>query len=302
MPPSEFELIDRFFRARSVVRADVAVGIGDDAAVVRMPRDCELVAAAGTVTPDTQDPNILNPESIGHRALALPLCRLAGCGATPAWATLALSLPSTDERWLDGFSKGLSGLARRFGVQLVGGDTTRGPMIATIIVTGTVPCGQRLDSKGAGAGDSIWVTGSLGAYATEPGGSARTHLEFPEPPVAAGPAARGLASAAGDLCAGLGNGLAQMLTASSVGATLHLDRLPVPGWLHKILGETGAWHPALSEGGDHELCFTVDASKRAALVDALRESGVVISEIGSVNAEPGIRCTLGDHPVSGPGD
>jgi thiamine-monophosphate kinase len=162
MPPGEFELINRHFMRRGAARDDVRVGVGDDAAVVAARPGSELVLALDTVVAGAHFPPELDARLVGHRVLAVNLSDLAAMGADPAWALLGLTLPSAEERWLTGFSAGLDALAQRFDVELVGGDTTRGPLSATIALAGFVPSGQALRRRGARPGDDIWVSGTPG--------------------------------------------------------------------------------------------------------------------------------------------
>ena len=172
----EFELIRRFFLRHPVrdPQSGVILGIGDDAAVLTLPPDTELVAAVDTIVAGRHFPDGTDARSIGHRALAVNLSDLAAMGATPAWATLALTVPSVDLAWLERFSAGLLDLADTYGVALVGGDTTRGPLTVTVQIMGHVPRGTALRRSGARAGDLLAVTGTLGdagaglAFATAP--------------------------------------------------------------------------------------------------------------------------------------
>ena len=230
----EFELIRRFFLRGAAQRkgAGVILGIGDDAAVLALPPDTELVAAVDTLVEGRHFPAATDARSIGHRALAVNLSDLAAMGATPAWATLALTLPAVDEVWLERFSAGLLDLADAHGVALVGGDTTRGPLTLSVQILGHVARGTALRRGGARAGDVLAVTGTLGdagaglAYLTAPPPAAdRTAIaqlirrfDYPEPRVQFGAAARGVATAAMDLSDGLAGDLPKLAAASGLAA------------------------------------------------------------------------------------
>ena len=158
----EFELIGRYFARVGAERADVALGVGDDAALLRVPEGSELVAAVDTLVEGRHFPAGANPRSVGHRALAVNLSDIAAMGAAPAWATLALTLPGADAGWLDGFARGFGDLALAHGVTLVGGDTTAGPLTISVQILGHVPRASALRRGGGKAGDVLAVTGTLG--------------------------------------------------------------------------------------------------------------------------------------------
>ncbi len=255
-----------------------------------------------------------DPAALGHKALAVNLSDLAAMGAEPAWAMLALTLPSADETWLEGFAGGFCALAREHGVALIGGDTTRGPLSITVQVQGFAPAGQALRRDGARAGDTIHVTGTLGdaglalrfadqapaSLAREDLGWLRGRLDRPAPRVAVGMALRGRARAAIDVSDGLLADLGHILAASGVGATLWLDRLPLSAPFRRGIaalaradgvGEDDlAATVALSAGDDYELCFT--AAAEAAIGDDV--AGTRCAAIGVIEAEPGLRCLRRD--------
>ena len=215
---NEFELIQKYFAHQPLARADVVLGIGDDAAVLEVPVGQQLVISTDALVSGVHFPEHTDPEAIGHKALAVNLSDLAAMGATPAWFTLNLSLPRADPAWLEGFCRGLFALAVQHGVQLVGGDTTRGPLTIGIQICGLVPRGQALTRVGARAGDRVYVTGVLGDAAIgllfaqgklelpeEYRANVLARLNRPQPRVAAGERLRGLASACIDLSDGLGS-------------------------------------------------------------------------------------------------
>ncbi|HRD65851.1 MAG TPA: thiamine-phosphate kinase [Candidatus Competibacter sp.] len=305
---SEFSLIDRYFAAQGLQRADVALGIGDDCALLLPPPDQQLVVTLDTLVADVHFFAGADPEGIGHKALAVNLSDLAAMGATPAWATLALTLPEADENWLKRFCRGLFALADRYGVQLVGGDTTHGPAtVITIQAHGFVPPGQALRRDGAKPGDGIYVTGTPGdaglalaaAYGKTTVGAAyrayiQTRLERPEPRIAQGLALRGVASAAIDISDGLAQDLGHLLERSSAGARLEVDQLPLSSALTASLDRDAAIFTALASGDDYELCFTVPPERTAQLEALATDWDCCCTRIGVIAAESGLRLVRAD--------
>ena len=221
-----------------------------------------------------------DPESLGHKLLAVNLSDLAAMGAEPKWATLALTLPRCDEVWLQGFARGFFDLAARYGIELIGGDTTRGPLTITVQALGLVARDRALRRSGALPGDLIYLTGELGAAGLGlrilQGGtaiedpSAIRRLERPEPRVDIGLKLRGLANSCIDVSDGLAADLWHILEASGVGATLDWEQLPLPDGVRRYLAETGDWRMPLSAGYDYELCFTVPPANGDELESRLR--------------------------------
>jgi thiamine-monophosphate kinase len=297
---NEFALIERFFAAQPVARADVVLGIGDDAALTRVPPGQELALTTDTLVAGVHFLADAEPADLGYRALAVNLSDLAAMGAEPAWFLLNLTLPVPDERWLTGFCAGLYELARAHGAQLVGGNTARGPLNIGITAAGLVPAGAALTRRGALAGDRVYVTGELGdaalalrhrlgvyPLAAADFAAVRPRLDRPTARVAQGLKLRGLASAAIDVSDGLLADLGHVLAASGVGARLELARLPLSATYRAHLNAVG-WEPALAHGDDYELCFTVPAA-RVAAVEALRpQLGCRLSAIGEIVAAPGL--------------
>jgi len=300
---AEFELIERI-RARAPGRADVILGIGDDAALLQVPAGHELVLSTDTLVAGVHFPDGSAAADIGWKALAVNLSDLAAMAATPAWVTLALTLPEADADWLDAFLDGFCELADEHAVALVGGDTTRGPLSITIAAHGLVPAGQALRRDGAGANDDIWVTGTLGDAAGglrqwRAGGiqsaKLRHRLDRPTPRVAAGVALRGLASAAIDLSDGLAGDLAHVLRRSGVGAELELGRLPTSRTLAEhFADEAERWRLQLGGGDDYELCFSAPPANALAIEQALAACELPATVIGRITAEPGLRLLAPD--------
>ena len=303
----EFGLIQRI-RERAGQRADVVLGIGDDAAILRVPAGSELVVSTDTLVAGVHFPDDTGAADIGWKSLAVNLSDLAAMGAEPAWMTLALTLPDADAEWLDGFLDGFVELANLHGVALVGGDTTRGPLAITIGAHGLVPAGTALRRDGAHDNDDIWVTGSLGDAA---GGLAqwrargpvsaklRHRLDRPTPRVAAGLALRGLANSAIDISDGLVADLGHVLLASGgLGAQLDLGRLPTARTLAEHFpDDAGRWRLQLAGGDDYELCFTARPADALAIEQALAACDTLATVVGRVGGEPGVRlATPDDQP------
>jgi thiamine-monophosphate kinase len=309
MSLGEFDLIDTFFRrpaGQGPRRA--AVGNGDDCAVLAPAAGMQLAISTDTLVEGRHFLSTVDPGRLGHKALAVNLSDLAACGAQPLGFTLSLTLPRVDAAWLKAFARGLFDLADEHDCELVGGDTTAGPLAIGITVFGEVPAGQALLRSGARPDDDIWVSGMLGEarlaleafrgtlHPSLPGeafDAVRLVMESPDPRVALGVGLRGLASAAIDVSDGLLGDLGHILRRSGVGAALVLDALPVSPWL--------AARPAaeqldciLAGGDDYELAFTAPAGARPrihALGDAL---GLALTRVGRIEAEPGLRLWRGE--------
>lgn len=295
--PGEFELIARHFAALTQRRADVVLGVGDDAALLDPPPGQELVVTVDTLALGVHFFADCPPAALGHKALAVNLSDLAAMGAEPAWALLALTLPTPDEAWLTQFAAGFAAIARQFDLSLVGGDTCRGPLAVTITALGYVPRGQALRRSGARPGDGVYVSGEIGAAGlavrarrgeiTLPAALA-THaarrLDYPQPRVALGLALRGLASAAIDVSDGLLADLGHICASSGVGARLELARLPLPdGALAVATRES-----LVGSGDDYELCFTVPPRHEPALGALAAKVGCAVTRIGRIEAAPGL--------------
>ena len=305
MALSEFDLIDRFFRRCGAAREDVALGVGDDAALLQVPADMELALTMDTLVEGVHFLAGSDPYSLGHKTLAVNLSDLAAMGAEPAWATLALTLPRSDQAWLEAFSEGFCGLARESGVQLVGGDTTRGPLALSVEAKGLVPAGKALRRGGARPGDLVYVSGDLGdaalalralrdGLAVDDLDYLRDRLERPKPRLALGRGLRGLATAAIDISDGLAADLGHILDASGVGAAIKLDRLPLSDPLVAHIGRSGDWSLPLSGGDDYELCFTMPQGNLEELEELAVELPHRIHPIGSITKKPGLQIQAAD--------
>jgi thiamine-monophosphate kinase len=293
---TEFELIRRYFQ-RPPRDPQVAVGVGDDAAVVRVADGHELVLAVDMMVESRHFLPGTDPESLGHKVLAVNLSDLAAMGARPRWALLAGALPDSDASWLEAFSRGLFGLADAHGVALIGGDTTRGPRNLCLTIAGEVPIGRAVLRKGAAPGDDVWVSGTLGdamlALAalqeriTLPAidfAATRRRLERPEPRVALGQALRGVATAMLDVSDGLTGDLTHVLDASEVGAVIEVGRVPRSSALNaKLAGAERelALRCLLAGGDDYELCFTAPPAMRDR-IQMLATAEVPLARVGTI--------------------
>ncbi|MDH0851575.1 MULTISPECIES: thiamine-phosphate kinase [Delftia] len=308
----EFDLIRRFFQ-RPVRRA--ALGVGDDCALLAPAPGMQLAVSSDMLVEGRHFFADVDPRLLGHKSLAVNLSDLAACGARPLAFTLALSLPRADAAWTEAFAAGLLALADAHGCELVGGDTTQGPLNICITVFGEVPPGQALLRSGARAGDDIWVSGSLGdarlaleallGHTTLPPGTlaaARQRLEAPTPRVALGQALRGIASSALDVSDGLLGDLGHILEQSRVGASLD-TRLITPlldAGRHTPLAIDLLHQCTLSGGDDYELCFTAPADRRDAVQAAGRDSATRVTRIGCIEEQPGLRLIGPDGAAMAP--
>ncbi|MGZ8240265.1 MAG: thiamine-phosphate kinase [Methylobacter sp.] len=292
MPVSEFALIQRFFTKQKVKNPSTRLSIGDDCALLSIPDGYELA-----VTTDTMVENVhffagADPVQLGHKLLAVNLSDLAGMGAKPVSVMLALTLPEIDENWLTAFTKGFLALAERYSVDLIGGDTTSGPLTLTVQAMGLVPKGRALLRSTARPGDFIYLTGCLGnaglglkikqGYCCTDPETALRRFNQPDPQVEASLALRDIASACIDVSDGLASDLGHILEQSHVGACLDWDELPLSDAVLTYINETGDWTMPLVAGDDYELCFTVNPEKAAKLT-------INCSKIGVIEPEPGLR-------------
>jgi thiamine-monophosphate kinase len=294
--PSEFDLIKRFFTRPS---RSAVLGVGDDAALLQPTPGRQLAVSADMLVAGRHFFAEADPEALGHKALAVNLSDMAAMGALPRWALLSVALPEADETWLAAFARGFLGLAEAHGVELVGGDTTRGPLNLSVTILGEVTPGRALRRDAAQIGDDIWVSGQLGGAAlglqhlrgeiSLADAAARDCLERlhrPQPRVALGTALAGLAHAGIDISDGLLADLGHILERSGVGARLHLDALPIAPPLAGRADRIVAC--ALNGGDDYELCITAPQAQRAALIAAADKAGVAVCRIGEILAGPGL--------------
>lgn len=289
MSSGEFDLIARI-AARVAGRADVVLGIGDDAALLQPAAGMQLVATTDALNAGVHFFPDVAAADLGWKALAVNLSDLAAMGAQPAWCTLSLSLPQPDARWVDGFLDGFLALAARHGVALAGGDTTRGPLAVCVTALGQVEAGHALRRDGARAGDDIWVTGMPGEAAAALqamlAGAAvdralRVRLERPTPRIEAGRALLGLAHACVDVSDGLLADLGHLCARSGVGAVIERNALPVSPALARF-GAALRWSWQLGGGDDYELCFTAPPARRDQVQQAMDLVGLQATVIGRI--------------------
>jgi thiamine-monophosphate kinase len=303
----EFEIIARYF-TRDGRDPDVVIGVGDDAAVLAI--DGLMAVTVDTLVAGVHFPDGMAPHLLGYRLMAVNLSDLAAMGAEPRWCTLALTLPSADEAWLEGFSRGLFELAERYGVSLVGGDLTRGPLTLTLQLMGRIERSRMLTRAGGHVGDDIYVTGTLGdssagiALIMErsqvPVGSAAAALkqrfERPVPRVGAGLALGPLATAAIDISDGLLADLGHVCKASGCGATIDVERVPLSAELLSLFPPQEALAHALGGGDDYELLFTAPPSGAEDIEAALEASGTPCRRIGQLVEGHAVVCRRDGEP------
>ena len=290
MALAEFDLIRRYFAVYQPQNQQTQLGIGDDCALVNLPADCQLAVTTDTMVENVHFFADVDPAALGHKLLAVNLSDLAAMGAEPFAVTLALTLPKINPDWLAGFSQGFMRLAQTHQVDLIGGDTTSGPLCLTVQALGKLPRGSALIRSGAQAGDLIYVTGCLGDaglglkikqgyYCKEPQ-SALERFNWPQPRLAQGLALRGLASACIDISDGLAADLGHILEQSGVGASLNWDNLPLSAAVKDYIESTNDWQLPLTAGDDYELCFTIPPHLASQLCFECYCVGVIEAEAG----------------------
>lgn len=301
MASREFSLIDNYFKGKGHQRKDVVLGIGDDCALLSVNENTLLAVTTDTLVSGVHFLADMDPRAIGHKAVAVNLSDLAAMGADQAWLSLALTLPDANDKWLAEFAGAVIEVCDYYGVTLVGGDTTRGPLSVTITAQGKIPAGKQLTRSGAKPGDWLYVTGSLGdaglglALLQGREEASSDHREYlinrhcyPTPRLLAGQALRGVASSAIDISDGLASDLGHILKASHCGANLFLDKLPLSQALLGTVSLEAAWHYALGAGDDYELLFTVPEAQKGALDTALAHCGVKHSCVGQLRGGEGV--------------
>jgi thiamine-monophosphate kinase len=304
----EFDLIDRYFK-RPLRRN--ALGVGDDCALLSPAAGMQLAVSCDMLVEGRHFLSTVDPFKLGHKALAVNLSDLAACGAKPLAFTLALAMPRAEEAWLEPFSRGLLALADAHGCELVGGDTTRGPLTICVTVFGEVPQGQALLRSGARAGDDLYVSGTLGdarlalevfrgtlSVAGEVFEKARARMEQPTPRVALGQALRGIATSAIDISDGLLGDLGHVLRQSGVGALIQTELAAGLLAAASQLDADRRLEYVLAGGDDYELAFTAPPARREAVQAAAKKSDTAVTRIGQIESAAGIRLLDGQgQPV-----
>lgn len=299
---SEFDIIAQFF-TRSYNRPDVILGVGDDAAIVAPKAGQQLVITTDTLISGVHFPSHTQAIDIGYKALAVNLSDIAAMGATPLYATLALTMPNSDRAWIQNFATGFFELAEQSQTALLGGDLTCGPLTITIQLIGSVPPLQAITRGGAKAGDRIFVTGQLGAAGLglqiAQQQCALTNLQAttevlnalnrPTPRLAVGTALRGIAHSMCDISDGLCQDLSHILERSYVGAKLWLDKIPIHPVVRTEISAIAALKLALTAGDDYELCFTAPKSAQPKLKEIALATNCPITEIGIIVKDQGLQ-------------
>jgi len=298
MSSSEFELIKKYFQNLTHEDSSIQCGIGDDAAIVKIPRDMDVVLSIDTLLQGTHFPSETDPFDIGYKALAVNLSDMAAMGAVPKWVLLSISLPENDEAWLEKFASGFLELAKQHSVSLIGGDMSRGPLSITLQIQGLVP-------TDTAKSDLIYVTGSLGdagvgldiiqgklSIGNEYEAFFLNSLNRPEVSVEAGLCLREFASSAIDISDGLIADLGHILDASHVGAAIEVKKIPLSEAMLNCIDEKTAWDYALISGDDYKLCFTASAAQHELIINTFKEINILVSCIGKIKGENGLQLKI----------
>ena len=301
--PSEFDIIRQYFTSKEF-RADVVIGIGDDAAVLTVPKGHQLVQSVDTLVAGVHFPVETSPQDIAHKALAVNLSDMAAMGAEPTWFTLAITLPDDDDVWLTSFSQSLSILAKIYNVQLVGGDTTHGPLCISITINGFVPIGKALTRNNAQVTDKIYVSGTIGDAALalaawqeqyvlndKTVSFLKEKLNRPKPQIELGLFLRNFATSCIDISDGLIADLNHIADSSEVGAKIYFENIPLSDEFKLNISDNALITPlVLSGGDDYELCFTIPIERQAEFEKIVKEEKLSVTCIGEIEAQSGIRC------------
>ncbi|MGP1715882.1 MAG: thiamine-phosphate kinase [Methylophilus sp.] len=299
---AEFDLIAQYFtRPGRTGLGATDLGVGDDAALISVAPGYQLAISADMSVSGTHFFAEADPYAIGWKSMAVNVSDMAAMGATPKWATLSIALPEINTDWLSAFSQGLFACADAYGVILIGGDTTRGPLNIAINILGVVPVGKAIKRDGAQAGDDIWVSGTLGQAAlwlqhrlgkldlhTDDVADFAPAMHQPQPRVALGLALQGIAHAALDISDGLLADLSHILKASGKGAQLDWALLPKPALLTAQLPLSVIQQAVLAGGDDYELCFTASPERRDEILALAGTLAIPLSRIGSITQAPGL--------------
>jgi thiamine-monophosphate kinase len=307
----EFELIRRYFTEQVVKRKDVHLGIGDDCALVTPGERQHIAVTTDTLVAGVHFPMDTSARAIGHKSIAVNLSDLAAMGAEPSWVSLAITLPEIDENWIKEFCIGVFELCEFYNVQVIGGDTTQGPLSITVTAQGQIPFQQHISRSGAKAGDWLYVTGEIGGaalalqhiqgkvkVAAKYQAEIKTRLDYPKARVLAGQALRKYATSAIDLSDGLIADLGHICEASGVGANIVLDALPISEALSDTIGLENTYDLALKGGDDYELLFSVAEDNKVGMETALANTGNKITCIGQLNGSGKITTTLNNKPAN----
>lgn len=311
--PTEFDIIRQYFLSSQLntSRSDVDLGIGDDAAVLKVPAKHQLVQSVDTLVSGIHFPAETSAGDIAYKALAVNLSDMAAMGAEPAWFTLALTLPEDNETWLEEFTVSLFELAKKFDLQLVGGDTTNGPLTISITMNGFVPEGMALKRSTAQTGDKVYVSGTIGDAALalaawqgqcllkdENVAYLDSRLNRPQPRVELGLILRDYASACIDVSDGLIADLEHLTESSQLGARIYFEKIPLSNEFESSITDESLINPlVLSGGDDYELCFTIRLDKQTEFDKVITDKELDITCIGEIENQPGIRCYKNNHEI-----
>ena len=307
MASSEFELIKKYFQNLTDDDSSVQCGIGDDAAVIQIPPDMEVVLSIDTLLEETHFPKDTAPSDIAYKVLAINLSDMAAMGALPKWVLLSISLPESDDVWLEQFSAGFLELAKQHSVSLIGGDMSKGPLSITVQIQGLVPTAKALRRDGAQQDDLIYVSGTLGdagvgldiiqknlMVADEHEMFFLNSLNRPEISIEAGLHLRDIASSAIDISDGLISDLGHIIEASHVGVELKMENIPLSEAMQQCINKQDAWNYALISGDDYKLCFTASAEKHDRIIDAFKDINVPVNCIGKITEVSKLICLDSD--------
>ncbi len=314
--PSEFDIIRQYFTSSVISdsRADVVLGIGDDAAILDITeyhQHEQLIQSVDTLVAGVHFPVETSAEDIAYKALAVNLSDMAAMGAEPAWFTLAITLPDDNEDWIKAFSENLWSLAKKFNVQLIGGDTTNGPLCISITINGFVPKGKALTRNKAQVTDKIYVSGTIGdaalALAAWQGQCLlrddsvrylKERLNRPQPRLELGLVLRQHASSCIDISDGLIADLEHITDNSNVGARIDFEKIPLSNEFISNLTDAALIVPlVLSGGDDYELCFTVPVAKQAEFEKIIKDHETMVTCIGEIESQSGVRCVKDNKEI-----
>lgn len=304
----EFDLIKRYFSEQVVKRKDVLLGIGDDCAILKGNDAQNIAVTTDTLVAGVHFPHNTSAKAIGHKSIAVSLSDLAAMGAEPAWASLAITMPTADEAWIKDFCEGVFELCEYANVQLIGGDTTQGPLSITVTAQGFTLPDKHITRGGAKPGDWVYVSADIGdaglalmhingdiSLTPESADKVQRKLDFPKPRILLGQALRGYVSSAIDISDGLFADLQHICTASNVGATIELDKLPLSDEIKSSLGDK-AIEVAVNAGDDYELLFTVSETNKVSMDTSVGQTTNRITCIGQINNSNTITTTFDQKP------
>ncbi len=308
--PSEFNIIRQYF-THAIYRDDVVLGVGDDAAILNVPEHHQLLQSVDTLVAGVHFPLDTTPQDIAYKALAVNLSDMAAMGAQPTWFTLAITLPNTNDVWLKEFSESLVKLANEYQCQLIGGDTTSGPLCISITINGVVPTGKALTRDKAQASDKIYVSDTIGDAAlalaawqgqcllkAESESYLKKQLNRPKPQVELGILLRDYATSCIDISDGLIADLEHICERSQLGAKIDFEKIPLSKEFKLNITDESLMIPLVLAGGDdYELCFTIPEEKQAAFEKTAKENKFTVSCIGEITSAAGVSCFLHNKEI-----